>query len=289
MIHHIMKGSLMTMILLNCNFCFGQIENLHFTIDTDLLKDSVIHEFDFYKDSVIRCRSFYTSRKDKVHYEYIKLNPDKFYCIEYDTTCKKIAVGVVKKETRPFYILEIPEYDSNGNVIRIGKTGQFKFCKDEYWKENIEGYGNYISGIYINGKKDSAWVQYKNWFPEQRKYYDKGNYFKDEKINIAGSQAQKIKELLTEKKWIVQKFSMTETQAFLLQKSNDSNDRFYIYFKSNDSCEWFMRSAHDGNYIKNGSWKLNENSILEIKLEKDKLFQATIDYLSEYGLILTFK
>ncbi|MEO8770150.1 MAG: hypothetical protein ABI402_08700 [Ferruginibacter sp.] len=283
--YKIINSVLLVVIMLNCNFCFGQIENLRFIIDTTLSKDSGIHEFDFYRDSVIRGKSFYTSKEDKVHFEYLKLEPNKFYCFEYDTTGKKTAEGVVKKEARPYDIIEMSVYDSNGNIIGVKKTDQFKFCRDEYWIENIKADGEQESGKYINGLKDSLWVQYKNFWPEKDIFYRKGIVVKEVMVNIAGTTDKRVKEFLT-RKWKVLEFSRTPTQQFIPSKENDNDYNSYVYLKSNDSCQWY---TNHGRTNKKGSWKLIENNMIEIKLETGKVFLATIDYLSEYGLSLTFK
>lgn len=220
---------------------------------------------------------------NKIHFEFIKVNGSKYYCIEYIKNGDYINEGTVKKDTEPYDAIEIPIIDSLGKQTCIKKIDLFKFCKDGFWTENIDGhlYFYYESGKYKNGKKNGIWQVFKINNVEKNIFYENGVILKKEIANLTGSADKKIESIL------MQRWKQVNVGILPLEFIPDKDHREkYSYFQlnKNGTYVWYNRT-----YIKpeEGTWELNKEKT-QIKItSKFVSTNYSIAYISKYGLKLT--
>ncbi|MGG9962951.1 hypothetical protein [Ferruginibacter sp. SUN106] len=266
---------------------FCQADNTFYILDTADSKYYNQRFYDYYNDSVIRAKVFYNGDESKIHYEFIRVNINKYYCIEYTADGKKINEGIAIKDSHPFDSLPINIYDSNGNNFATKYSRSFKFTKDEFWYENIDSLSSYNYGKYKNGIRDSIWQIVKDWNIESEVYYNNGKLIKEEKVNLAGTGDIKIKKLL-ERKWNLYDGFHSDTLRFLPGEILKA-DMQYLQFNNNGTLTGRIYGGVEISPIIKGSWELTDNN-KKIKLViKGKPGIAKIIYISKYGLTFSFE
>jgi hypothetical protein len=162
----------------------------------------------------------------------------------------------------------------------------FKFSKDEYWTEYYNG-NSYRYGKYNNGLKDSIWVDIRGRTDLMSKlFFRKGVLQKTERIDLAQTGDKRIADLMV-RKWDIQTFSYSNTQQFIPGKESEHTTR-YISFKKEGTCIFLFMNVENGSK-KEGRWELIENSNKVKMTFKNEIMIASIDYISEYSLTLTFE
>lgn len=273
------------------NFCFGQEYGNPFPVfDTAEIKYLSQASTTYYKNNIIACRLYHDAASKKIHYEFIRLAKDRYYCTEYDSSGILINEGVAVKEAVPYEFLKTPFYDSQGNITGVKKYPFYKLVRDEEWIERTNVTSS-MHGKYSAGKKEGLWTEIKNKDDvEYKLYYKSGMLIKTEKINLANTGDPRIAALLVNK-WIVTELSKTATQKFYPgEKLKNSRSQWYIELLKNGDCKMFSGGGHhSAGSVKTGKWETNQNFTVLKLIFTDKTLKASIDYISTYGLILSFE
>lgn len=164
MIKQKLKQKLLIVFITIGNFCFGQnFSSTYLILDSaDVNNASSPDCCTYYKNQKIVSKLHYNYWPNRVHYEFVLLGKDKYYCIEYDSAGKKLQEGPAIKESKPFQTFEIPVYNNDGEVIKTKKALNFKLGKDEEWTEYDSAYLNFKRGFYKKGVKEGKWTVVKN-------------------------------------------------------------------------------------------------------------------------------
>jgi hypothetical protein len=282
-----LKNFLFLVFLLLSKHSICQFERTFLILDTADARYYSENYCEYYKDSIIRSKVFFYGDESKLHYEFIRVDINKYYCIEYTTDARKINEGIVIKESKAFDSLPIPVYDSNGNIIATKNINSYKFIKDELWYEGIDSFANYSFGLYKKGLRDSIWLVIRGRNIETEITYANGKIIKEEKINLAGSGNIKIKELL-EREWDLITQSYSVPLKFVPGNPSEQRNKYLQFNKDGSFTGRIAGSVEISSLIK-GSWQLTAD-YKKIKLTiKGKESFAIIKYISKYGLVLSFE
>lgn len=286
-----MKTILLICLLFHSICCFPQTGELRFIVDSVSAKKDMINDnwYDYYDGEVIRCKTFYNYPMNPVHFEFIKIGEEKYYCLEFAADGSILNKGVARKESRPYDELKIPIIDSAGNVISEKKIlDYYKLYRDEFWKENIDSGYTYAYGKYVNGKRDSTWITVLRGNVEKEILYRQGEIANIEIVNITANGEKKIREILAGK-WELIDDSFSQMFIEFKPYSDKKNTTDYLALNANGTYKRHYRvwDPQDDQ----GKWKLTDNGgTLQLFSESNKAASQKfkINYISKYGLKISF-
>lgn len=240
---------------------------------------------DYYMDSVLRYKSYFAN-SDKTYREFIRIEGTKFMYFEYDSTGNKTKTGVAQLESTPFFSIQVPHYDTAGNLERTTALPCYKFYKTEGWVE-YSNRTDYCNGPYHFNKREGAWGFILNNQIEKKVTYKLGIATDSVLINKKDASIE-VKKRLIVKKWNLQTASESESNNRFTVNSTAYGRYYYYEIKHDGTVISIARKGH-GSKKQAGTWEFVNNGKDLKMIFPDGIVIAVIDYLSESELTLSYK
>lgn len=281
-------------ILVSSNFCFGQTNILVFVFDTASFQkhfeggENSMSEY-YPSDTIIHYKSFYdpAGPPKKICDEFIRVGINKYVYYHYDTLGNKRIEGLAMVDPKVVRIDSTMLVDSDGNFIKYDQyIKSYIFTKEDYWREWVSG-DKYMSGNYVDGKKDSIWNEIDYWKTERQFLYHNGRLMKIDTINqVYRTNAEKEKLLC--KKWALSKPTISDTVDFVKWDKQKDNCHF-IEFKDDGTYVFIYCMTDQGIHV-TGKWSWDSTKPNIIKMVSDKgAAIATINYIVDDWLTLIYQ